>query len=104
MVERKTHRPVSDQATAFFACAFTFAQRFLAALEIFALPAADRTRFLAVAKSRLADLPKAAAADRKPLSSSCNFVNCFFTFFSSRLMAAKIVKESSRNNLPDTIP
>src|SRR5207249_6580604 len=31
--------------TAFFACARTFAQRFLAALLILALPAADRTRF-----------------------------------------------------------
>jgi hypothetical protein len=47
------------QATALFSCALIFAQRFLAALEIFARPAADNTRFLAVVTSRLADLPKA---------------------------------------------
>jgi hypothetical protein len=46
-----------DYATAFFAWALTFAQRFLAAFEIFARPAADSTRFLALVRSWDLGLP-----------------------------------------------
>ena len=85
----------------FFASALIFAQRFLAAFEILALPAADSTRFSVRMTFRLADSPRAFAADRKPLKSCCNLANCFSTFFSSRLIAAKMLIESSRNNLPE---
>ena len=49
----------NDQATVFFA----FAQRFLAALETFALPAADSTCFSARVMSRPAVLLRAFAAE-----------------------------------------
>src|SRR5277367_5841818 len=83
---------------AFLACARNLAQRFLAAFEIFALAAADMTRFFVRVKSRLADLPRACAADCKPLKSSCNLANCFFTFFSSLLIALSMLM-----NPPETI-
>jgi hypothetical protein len=47
--------PENHPAT-FFACPFTFAHRFFAALEIAALPAADNTRFFAPFTSTAADL------------------------------------------------
>ena len=52
----------------FFALARTFAQRFLAAAAIFALPAADKTRFFTPANSWLVDLPNALAAVLTPAS------------------------------------
>jgi hypothetical protein len=65
----------------------------LEALEIFALAAADITRFFTRVRSRLADLPRAFAADCKPIKSFCNLPNCFLTFFSSRLMAASMLMD-----------
>src|ERR1700733_6101641 len=82
-----------SHATAFFARALTLAQRAFIALEIFALPFADNTRFFTLVTSRLAALPRALAADCKPTMSFCNFDNCFFTLFSSRLIAANILME-----------
>src|ERR1700693_668259 len=58
------------------------------------------TRFLVRMTSWLADLPRAFAADRKPLKSGCKLANCFSSFFSSRLIAAKMLVESSGSNLP----
>jgi hypothetical protein len=102
-----THSTISAggryQATAFFACALIFAQRFLAAFEILALPAADNTRFLTVVTSRLAVLPKDLAADCKLSKSRCSLANCFFAFFSSRRIAAKMLMEPPAMNLPDTL-
>jgi hypothetical protein len=74
------------------------AHRFLAAFDIFALPAADNTRFLIVAASRFTDVPKAIAAACNPLKSPCNLANCFFTLFSSRRIAAKMLMDP-----PETI-
>ena len=61
------------------------------AFEIFALPFADSTRFLAWVMSRLAVLPKAFAADCRPIKSCRSLANCFFTFISSRLIAANML-------------
>jgi hypothetical protein len=55
-------------AAIFLAFARTFAQRLLAAAAIFALPAADNTRFFTPVSSRLADPPNAFAAERTPFS------------------------------------
>src|ERR1700722_11964976 len=76
---------------AFLAWDLIFAHRFLAAFEIFALPAADSTRFLVLVRSRPAALPRAFAANCKPFKSPCSFANCFLTFFSSRLIDAKML-------------
>ena len=46
----------------FFASALNFAHRFFAALPIFALAAADNTRFSTRVASRLVESPKAFAA------------------------------------------
>ena len=46
----------------FFACARTFAHRLFAALAIFALPAADNTRFFTRLTSRFVESPNAFAA------------------------------------------
>jgi hypothetical protein len=74
----------------FFACARNFAHRFLLALLIFALAAADITRFFTVATSRPVESPKAFAAARIPVSWCCSLPNCFSTFLSSRLIAARM--------------
>src|SRR5271156_1877620 len=87
---------LSDQAAPFFACALTFAQRSFIAFEIFALPLADSTRFFAREMSRLAVLPRAFAADCKPIKSACKLANCFFTFFSSSLIAANMLMDPPR--------
>jgi hypothetical protein len=76
-------------ATAFLACALTFAHRFFAALAIAARPAADKTRFLTTATSRSAEWPRAFAAARTPLNWRCNLTNCFPSFLSSRLIVAR---------------
>src|SRR5580693_1096360 len=83
----------SCYAAAFFACALTFAQRSFIAFEIFALPLADSTRFFARVMSRVAVFPRALAADCKPIKSCCSLANCFFTFFSSRLIAANMLMD-----------
>jgi hypothetical protein len=80
-------------AAAFFACALTLAQRSFIALEIFALPFADSTCFFAREMSRPAVLPRTFAADCKPIKSCCNLAICFFTFFSSRLIAANMLMD-----------
>src|SRR5580704_783332 len=82
---------------AFFACARNFAHRFLAACPILALAAAERTRFFTRVTSCSVDCPKAFAADCKPFKSCCNMVNCFFTFFSSRLIAASMPMNPPRS-------
>lgn len=82
-----------DQAPAFFACALTLAQRSFIAFEILALPLAESTRFFASVMSRLAVLPRALAADCKPIKSCCSLANCFFTFYSSRLIAANMLMD-----------
>jgi hypothetical protein len=74
---------------AFFACARNFAHRRFAALEIFALAAADNTRFLTVVNSRLVVSPNAFAAALTLLNWRCIFANCFLSFRSSRLIAAR---------------
>jgi hypothetical protein len=71
--------------------------RLLAALEIFALPAEDKTRFLAVVRSRLAELPKVFAAAFTPFNSCCNLANCFSSFRSSRFIAAKVSMNSPQS-------
>ena len=58
----------SDYFATFFACARNFAHRFLAAFPIFALAAADNTRFFAPVSSRLVEAPKAFAAARTPFN------------------------------------
>jgi hypothetical protein len=65
---RRTIRGDSAYLASFFASALTFAHRFLAALAIFALPAADRTRFFTPVSSRFVESPKAFAAARTPLN------------------------------------
>lgn len=52
----------------FFACARNFAHRFFVALLMFALAAADNTRFFTVVTSRLVESPKALAAVRIAVS------------------------------------
>ena len=52
----------------FLACARNFAHCFLAAFPIFALAAADKTRFFTPTTSRSAEPPNAFAAARTPLS------------------------------------
>jgi hypothetical protein len=74
----------------FFACARNFAHRFFAAFPIFALAAADMTRFFTVFSSRLVESPKAFAAARTPFNWCCSLPNCFSSFLSSRLIAAKM--------------
>jgi hypothetical protein len=74
----------------FFVCARNFAQRFLAALPIFALAAADRTRFFTVFISRLVEFPKALAATRIPFNSCCSLPNCLSSFLSSRMIALRM--------------
>jgi hypothetical protein len=48
----------SGYPAAFFACALNLAHRLLAAFAIFALAAADVTRFFTLTTSRSAELPK----------------------------------------------
>ncbi len=79
-----------DYPAAFLACARTFAQRFFAAFAIFALPAADRTRFFTPVSSRFVESPKAFAAARTPLNWCCILCHCFSSFLSSRLIAARM--------------
>ena len=73
-----------------FACARTLAQRFFAAFAIFALPAADRTRVFARVSSCFVESPNAFAAARIPFNWCCNLPNCFSSFLSSRLIAARM--------------
>src|SRR5467141_4181744 len=84
---------------AFFACARTLAHRFLAAFAIFALPASERTRFFIPDNSRPAEFPNAFPAARTPSNCFCNLPNCFSSFRSSRLIAARMFIESSARNL-----
>src|SRR3984893_3374962 len=72
-----TIRVPSYQAIAVFACSLLFAQRLLSAFEIFAFAAADITLFFTRVRFRLVDLPRARAADCKPLKSYCNLATCF---------------------------
>src|SRR6267154_6244874 len=74
---------------AFFACARTLAHRFLAAFAIFALPASERTRFFVPDSSRPTEFPNAFPAARTPSNCFCNLPNCFSSFRSSRLIAAR---------------
>jgi hypothetical protein len=90
-VARDRCASVRGQAPAFFAWDLIFAHRFLAACEMFALPAADNTRFFAVAMSRLAVLPRALAADCNPPSRCVNLSSCFLTLFSSRRIAVNML-------------
>src|SRR6202034_4932156 len=85
--------------TAFFACARTFAQRFLAALAIFARPASDSTRFLMLVSSRLVERPKAFPAARTLSNCDCNFLTCFSSLRSSRRIVDKRFIHSSLINL-----
>jgi hypothetical protein len=78
---------------AFLAPALIFAQRLLAAFDIFALAAADSTCFLALINSRFAVAPMAFAADCKRFKSPCNLPTCFLTFFSSRLITANMLMD-----------
>src|SRR5713226_1287297 len=71
-----------------FFSALNFAHRAFVAFEIFALAAADITRFLTSVTSRVALLPSAFAAARVPLNLFCNLLNSFSSFRSSRLIAA----------------
>src|SRR5260370_1167064 len=84
---------------AFFACARTLAHRFLAAFAIFALPAAERTRFFIPDSSRPGEFPNAFPAARTPSNCFCNLPNCFSSFRSSRLLAARMFTESSARHL-----
>jgi len=71
----------SDHPATFFACARTFAQRFFAAFAIFALPAADSTRFFTLVTSCFVEPPKALAAARIQLNCCCTFPTVFLVFF-----------------------
>jgi hypothetical protein len=89
-----------NYAAAFRACALTFAQRFFVAFTIAALPAADRTRFLTIVTSRPADWPNAFAAPRTRFNWCCSLPNCFSSFLSSRLIAARMSMNPPGENLP----
>src|SRR5580693_9198988 len=79
-----------DYPATFLAWARIFAHRFLAAFPIFALAAADITRFFTTLSSLLVESPKAFPAARIPFSWCCSLPNCFSSFLSSRLMAARM--------------
>jgi hypothetical protein len=69
-----------------FFSARNLAHRNFVAFEIFALAAADITRFLNLSVSRVAVLPSAFAAARTPINLFCNLLNSFSSFRSSRLI------------------
>jgi len=70
--------------------ALNFAHRAFVAFEIFALAAADNTRFLTCVTCRLVELPNASAAPRIRFNCVCNLPNCISSFRSSRLIAARM--------------
>src|SRR5260370_35306336 len=84
---------------AFFACARTLAHRFLAAFAIFALPAAERTRFFIPDSSRPGEFPNAFPAARTPSNCFRNLPQSFSSLRSSRLIAARLFSASSARNL-----
>jgi hypothetical protein len=57
---RQTTNRLATYPATFLACAWTFAHRFFAAFAIFALPAADSTRFFTSAISQFVESPKAS--------------------------------------------
>jgi hypothetical protein len=63
---------VTSHPATFFFSALNFAHRFLAAFPIFALAAADITRFLTTLSSLLVESPKAFAAARTPFNWCCS--------------------------------
>jgi hypothetical protein len=70
--------------------AFTFAHRLFAALEIFALAAADMTRFCILPAPSIAESPSAFAAARSPPSCFWSLPTCFSSLRYSCLIAAKM--------------
>ena len=86
----------------FFPCFLTFAHHFFAALTIAALPAADKTRFFAPTTSRSAEPPNAFAAARTPLNWEFSLPSCFWSFLSSRLIAARIFAMGRGSQIPPT--
>jgi hypothetical protein len=85
---------------AFFVCARTFAQRFFAALAIFALPAYDSTRFLTLISSLLASCPKAFAGRLQAAQPKLQLTELFFHLFLFALNCRQYAHESSRHDLP----
>ncbi len=79
-----------DYPATFFAWARTFAHRLFAARAIFALPAADNTRFFTRVSSRFVESPRAFAAARTRFNWCCILPNCVSSFLSSRLIAARM--------------
>src|SRR6266851_490317 len=73
-----------------FFAALNFAHRAFVAFAIFALPAADNTRFFTPVICLFVESPKAFAAARTPLNCCCTLPNCFSSFLSSRLIAARM--------------
>jgi hypothetical protein len=88
--KKKKKKKIMGYPATFFACFRTFAHRLFAALTIAALPPVDKTRFFTPTTSRSAEPPNAFAAARTPLSLCCTLSNCFSSFLSSRLIAARM--------------
>jgi hypothetical protein len=93
---RPEPRTAPGYPATFFACAFILAHRRLAALEIFAFTAADITCFFTLTNSRPVLCPSAFAAARTPSNWCCILCNCFSSFRSSRLIAARMFIQSLR--------
>src|SRR6266436_3896072 len=87
---RDSLQEVRTHPATFFASARNLAHLFLAAFPIFALAAADITRFFTTLSSLLVESPKAFAAARTPVNLCCSLPSCFSSFFSSRLTAERM--------------